>query len=603
MANINSNPTAKANLSYHDFPMHQHLEFTSPPAQLLPVYYDLLDPGDKIHGDLYLKTRTQPLESSAMARLKEHVQWFFVPIHQIYKPFNGFYNGVQDLDSSLYNLLDSTGQYKISSKFPFLRNNVWYQFIWDIMTALNEKTLKGEQLYVEMVRLMEHFGISDRLNDRAPNDLTELSNLQSAFSFTPLLACAYQKIFMDWFRDGDYIANDPDCYNLDKFALAAAEGNMYNAVTESELFASLKKMFQMRYAPIRKDFWTNIYPSPLFGPNQASSQNFNHASGYDSTLVKVNQWLTNLGSVDLIDVDGDTGLSGPPMASVVDNLSDLRDLNQPNIRTMFAVDKLLEVTRRAGKHYDAQTLAHFGVSVPETIEGQCMRIGRHEQDILIGDVVSTSNTSTGDPDVGSPLGEIAGKGYSAQGSNNIDFTAPCHGVLMAIYWCEPVIDYYQQGLDKLNALIEKSDFFVPEFDNLGMQPLFRYQGYVASGNVSGYGDDESAILNTGILGWQYRYSEFKQKFNRIITGMKYTQKHWTVGKESGSAAATSASSFYHDPACLNSVMVADYLKGYDETGAVVRQSSAIYDRDPLIHEMQFAITKASKKSVYGLMQL
>lgn len=325
-------------------------------------------------------------------------------------------------------------------------------------------------------------------------------------------------------------------------------------------------------------------------------------------MNKVNQWLTNMKRTYSIDSSGnDQGRDATTVA--IDhnnggvNPRELQafELNAANVRTLFAADKLLEVTRRAGKHYDAQTLAHFGVQVPDMIEGQAIRLGHHSQDIIIGDVVSTAQTDS------TPLGEIAGKGYSAQGSKPVDFTAPCHGVLMAIYSCVPNLDYYQEGMDKLNALIEKSDFFIPEYDNLGMQPLFGYQAFADMGQeiapMQGY---KPETWNTSILGWQYRYMEFKQKFNRIFGGLKYTQKHWTVGRNSGDAAASTADKYYHDPGALNTVMEYPYLGGWDDNQSPsqpVDSPAKLYERDPLIHEIFFDVKKASKKSPYGLMNL
>ena len=40
------------------------------------------------------------------------------------------------------------------------------------------------------------------------------------------------------------------------------------------------------------------------------------------------------------------------------------DIRYANIRAMFANEKLWSITGRAKKHYDDQTLAHFGFEVP-----------------------------------------------------------------------------------------------------------------------------------------------------------------------------------------------------------------------------------------------
>lgn len=587
--NVNQNPNAKASINYRDFDMSQHIEFTSTVAQLLPVYYDVLNPGDKIRASQYIKTRTQPLASAAMAKLTEHIEWFFVPMEQIYKPFSNFYYGVQDFNSSNFN-----PDMNISTHFPFMRFTDFCYYNSNFQANLNFKTLMGEQYYTQLVRLATHLGFPSRVFTSLPND-----QLPPSFSFTPLFFCAYQKIFMDYFRDGDRIANDPYSYNLDRFY--TAESGM-DDVFDIDIAdqTGLKGMFEMRYRPIKKDFYTNIFPSPIFNNASASAQNWND----NNPLLKVNQWLTGLTQLEARSSSGSSsGLVDDSTTTVLDQSNDSPTvahaleryaLNQANIRTLFAADKLLELTRRAGKHYDSQTLAHFGVYVPDTLSGECFKLGHSQNDIIIGDVVSTAGTE------GTPLGEIGGKGYSASGSDQVEFTAPCHGVLMAIYSCVPEMDYYQDGLDKLNTLIERSDYFIPEYDNLGMQPLFGYQTQLFNGAND---DQEPAVRNAEIKGWQYRYMELKQKVNRIFGGLQYNQKHWTVGRDSSKVAGSEADKYYHDPAALNSVVEYQYLKGYDETGAVYMTPEGIFERDPLIHEIFFDVKKASKMSTYGLMDI
>lgn len=596
MVDLRKNPAARANLNYHDFPMHQHVEFTSTVGQLLPVYFDWLDPGDKVRCSQYLKTRTQPLASAAMAKLTEHIEWFFVPIQQIYKPFGSFIYGVQDLDSSLYNRDHGNYKYNISEKFPYIDYKKWIlDFQNSSSASLDEKTLKNESALIQMLRLFDHFGISiDLLEEPA------LPGGNNPFSWTPLLACAYQKIFMDHYRNGDRIANDPDCYNLDRYYempdIVDELNNLASGSAEMPFHWMMLKYFQMRYRPTQRDFFTNNFPSPIFSQSSASAQH-----SYEDILNKVNQWLTSVKRVSTIDAHGGSPIGDSatnvilPQSTTTDML--IKDMNPANIRTLFASEKLLELTRRAGKHYDAQTLAHFGVDVPSTIEGQSFKLGHHSQEIMIGDVIATAESEN------VPLGEIAGKGYSAAGSQTFDFKAPCHGVLMAIYSCEPSIDYYQRGLDKLNCLIEKSDFFMPEYDNLGMQPLFGYQVYLNKNTAL---SPKPESWNTSILGWQYRYMEMKQKANRIFGGLRFTQKHWTIGRDPEESTGTSAASYYHNPDALNSIMEYPYLGGYIQTASGLRRAksmSEVYEQDPLIHEIFFDVKKASKKSPYGLQQL
>ena len=63
MANFNSNPNHVAKIGYNGFDMGHSLKFSSTVGELLPVYYDILQPGDKVSLKSTIKTRTMPLES------------------------------------------------------------------------------------------------------------------------------------------------------------------------------------------------------------------------------------------------------------------------------------------------------------------------------------------------------------------------------------------------------------------------------------------------------------------------------------------------------------------------------------------------------------
>ena len=586
MQSVNQNPQFRANRKYYGHDLSQHIEFTSSVGHMLPVFYDVVNPGEKYNIQTYLKSRTQPLAANTFTKIDEYIEWFFVPIHQIYKPFGNWYYGVQDFDSTLFKGEGPSGNYnpEIGMHLPHFTCQVFLD-LWNQYKSESYRTLKNEQWYAGFVRLAEHLGVPDL---QTLDVVDGLDN--NYYSFVPILFCAYQKIWMDYFRDSNRIENDPRSYNLDAF-YTYEDGINYNSDT-----SDYRYMFEMRYRPMKKDFFNNVFPSPIFGSGNIGAQAFSDGQQWDGTLERVNQWLTSLSKVEVINESGFTQITNGTTSALgkTDQISHKSDMNRANIEALFATDKLLEITRRSGKHYDAQTLAHFGVEVPDTIEGKSHFLGRHTQEIVIGDVVSTADTSNGSD--GMPLGEIAGKGYSSETSKDIKFTAPCHGILMGIYSAAPKQEYYQDYLDKLNCLLNKEDWYVPEFDNLGMQPLFGYQTELA----------QDVTSNTKILGWQYRYMEFKQKVNRIITGLKYTQKHWTAGIPSKFASGTKAEQYYVSPGALDNAMLYGYNFGFktgEQEAQLVDTSSELYQSDPLIHDLKIQVKKASTMSTYGLMEL
>ena len=67
------------------FDLSRRICFTSKAGELLPVYYKLVYPGDKFNIRHQLFTRTQPVNTAAYTRIREYLDWYFVPLRLINK--------------------------------------------------------------------------------------------------------------------------------------------------------------------------------------------------------------------------------------------------------------------------------------------------------------------------------------------------------------------------------------------------------------------------------------------------------------------------------------------------------------------------------------
>lgn len=570
MANILINPSHKANLSKNGFDMSMIRKFTSSVGQLLPVYYDILNPGDHVKYGTEMFTRTQPIKTPALMQITEHVDWFFVPITQLYQFFGDMIYGINDIHTNLL----QTYANGVRKDMPVMSYNNIITLLREYcpqgapdVESIGEETTKfdrfGIPLFYNAVRLLDLCGFS-RLFD----DVSKTTMTQNPISFNPLILAAYQKIYNDVYRLGDFEAADPASYNFDNSwqSNQAIAGNQ------------IAKLLSLRYRPWKKDFFTNVMPSPLFSGTDISGNSA-------SRLAEVNQPLDSnvYGSVQNLD--------GKTIEYDVDSAG---GFTTAAIRSMFATEKLMEITRRAGKHYDAQTLAHFGHEVPQGIAGEVYRLGSDNSSIQIGDVESTATTQVtidGETQT-SPLGLLAGKGMAYGRNQEKDFTAPCHGILMAIFSAVPDADYRSVGVDKLNTLSAREDFYTPEYDRLGMQPLFGYQSTfsVQAGN------------NTEVLGWQYRYSELKSKFNVCNGAFNNTLRNWAPARIQGFVTENDLGSV--DP-LVTMLISPNYLDGVMSMDFKPAKTDEVspYFRDNLIHMLQFKVFKSSVMSTYGLPNL
>ena len=101
MANVNSKPSYQAHLSKTGFDVSQTFNFSSSCGHILPVWYDIANPGEHYSLSTNLFTRTQPLASAPMVDIDEYIDWFFVPFSLLYGNFDSWIYGIDDQHSSL----------------------------------------------------------------------------------------------------------------------------------------------------------------------------------------------------------------------------------------------------------------------------------------------------------------------------------------------------------------------------------------------------------------------------------------------------------------------------------------------------------------------
>ena len=581
MANVLENPVYRNNMSRYGYDMSQHVDFTSSVGQLIPCYYDLLYPGDKVTMDATMLTRMQPMLTSTPLKLKEHIDWFFVPYSQIFKPFESFIYGVNSNRTSLIDIQS------LSAQLPKFSLHELYTALGleDVGGDLPASTpvvsdLFGSSRVANVRRLFQALGygdpftmaFADAINSGDEGAVTETG----AISFSLSLLAAYQKIYYDYYRLEDRETNEPFNYSLDQF---------YQRV-DSITGAELQPFLELHYRPWKKDFFTNLYVSPIFAGS-------NNIGGIGKELAfDVKNWLTNYsaffpaGANNAVDVD-DPRTTG----MYIDRASADEPVNAANLRLMFAVDKLMEVTRRAGKNYRDQTAAHFGFNPPKN-DSQVYYLKSDTSDIGIGEVTSTANTVgnvQGQYGDGSALGEIAGRGFGIGNGRKESFTAPCHGFLMAIYSCVPDATYSAKGIDRINTFIKREDFYQPEFGEQGMQPLFAEQ----------FDFGTSSTLNSLVLGWQYRYMESKMKKDVCMTGFNGTLSYWIPRRE---YISKDLDSYLIPPYYLNSVMLVPY-NGFDQETKEDNLGNNVFDTDPLLHFFDMKVFKSSSMPTYGLPNL
>lgn len=513
----------------HD--MSYDFKFTCTSGHLNPVNSDILLPGDKIDFQPTFQVRcAQPLLAAAMVDIDFHVETFFVPMTMLWTPFEDFIYQVNGNYSSSY--VNSNKMRLPLFDGPTVQNLICSNI--DRPVIPND-TYLGDCYGQSYVRLATLLGLNPfvskytSLPQPLPSKFSGYVNAGHSPKVFPWALLAYNCIFQNYYRLDDYTTYRQSRFNVD--ASTASGVIPFATMTAGD---DTPPMFCMQYRPCYKDYFTSVKKSPLL--NEKNLLGNISASQIGDGLLNVYgdlsyQQITKLfnpsgmpfGNSD--NVNNVNGLNSSPTSlgnvAVVSNGNDIEQSfngvssggsfqSTAQLRSLFANEKLLMITNRARKNYDSQTLAHFGVSVPHDVKHEITLLGSDTFKLSINELVSTAATEQ------AALGEYYGKGLAGKQTRRVKFTAPCHGVLMTIFSCVPHYDYLVD-FQKKNLIQNRLNFFQPEYDALGMQPIFRFE--TSSISPFGAGDLANTFLVSrewafDIQGWQYRYEEFKRNINR-----------------------------------------------------------------------------------------
>jgi len=333
---------------------------------------------------------------------------------------------------------------------------------------------------------------------------------------------AYQKIYQDHFLDSNYEKVNPRSYNVDDLLDPATGKCTFTFGADAASLDRALDIFSPRYVKYEKDLLSNIHPSPLF---------------VDDVSTTIRSYV---GNSRLFSEANDTVQR--PLNSADVNVS------AAGLRNLFAFDKMQQITSRAPKTYKAQMLAHYGVNVADDLT-ESFYVGGFNKALEVSPVIATADGTAKDSTTN--FGQQGSYIDSSQ-NGHVNFTAKEHGVLMCLSWFSPNSLYDADGLDAFNAKFAREDYFVPETEDLGMQPIefsrllppwIKTSGYrlpELDGSIAQYygthgseveaeyakdyasvrlmrGYADGAVLGTPlgtfdtsrVYGWQPRYHEFK----------------------------------------------------------------------------------------------
>lgn len=551
--------------SRNSFDLSHRNMFTAKIGELLPCFVQELNPGDSVKVTSSYFTRTAPLQTNAFTRLRENVQFFFVPYSALWKYFDSQVLNMTknanggDISRIASSLVDSQ---KVTTQMPCVNYKSLHAYLLKFINRTpvvvnGNQFIRGCYRHAESAKLLQLLGYGNFpeqfANFKANNDSNNLAGLNFkdiTYNNSPYLSIfrllAYHKICNDHYLYRQWQPYNASLCNVDY--LTPSSSSLLNiddallSIPDNDVKADKMNLLDIRFSNLPLDYFSGVLPTSQFGSESVVNLGFDvsglKANVRGQTNTDNDTWRENSVTFPRAGSTVKTGSephlytdNGPLHHTHGVNLNVWFDpssgspsLSVIALRNALAAQKYKEIQLANDVDFQSQIEAHFGIK-PSDKDENSLFIGGSSSMININEQINQNLSGDNKATYGAaPQGN---------GSASIKFTAKTYGVVIGIYRCTPVLDFAHIGIDRTLLKTDASDFVIPELDSIGMQQTFRCE--VAA--PAPYNDEFPAFrVEDGsnpdmseTYGFAPRYSEFKTSYDRYNGAFCHSLKSWVTG--------------------------------------------------------------------------
>lgn len=347
------------------------------------------------------------------------------------------------------------------------------------------------------------------------------TKIKKPFTINALPIRAYVKIWNEFFRDENVgnaavLKNDDAdvTYNFTAEASETLETDLQNAVLGGNLL------------PVNKfhDYFTSCLPYPQRGPEitlpmQGNAKieaykDYNLNEKIELSGQRSLRWKTTDPNLTIMTYAGgwekdgtsfhaDVANSGSPTVKTYWMGADLSTVTAATIndlREAIAVQQYYEALARGGSRYREQVRALWDVTISDKTAQIPEYLGGGRYQVNVNQIIQTSGQQSEND---TPIGETGAVSVTPIRESSFTKSFEEHGFVIGVA-CVRHSRSYQQGLERFWSRKDRLDYYVPQFANLGEQPVKKKEIM-----LTGDATDEDTF------GYQEAWADYRMKPNRV----------------------------------------------------------------------------------------
>lgn len=342
------------------------------------------------------------------------------------------------------------------------------------------------------------------------------TKIKNKFSVNALPIRAYVMIWNEFFRDE----------NVENAAVFKRDDSDLN-YSDSKDDNDIEKMLQEaitggRCLPVNKfhDYFTSCLPYPQRGPAVSLPIEGNAAVKLYENIELTNEkaaadTIKLYQNGEIYNTTETTGkrpaivsssaIAGAETAYIGTDLASVTAATINDLRKAVAVQQYYEALARGGSRYREQVQALWDVVISDKTVQIPEYLGGGRYHVNINQIVQTSGQQT---NTDTPIGETGAMSVTPINESSFTKSFEEHGFVIGVC-CVRHNHSYQQGLERFWSRTDRLDYYVPQFANIGEQPVKKKE-IMLTGNAS---DEET-------FGYQEAWADYRMKPNRVSGKMR-----------------------------------------------------------------------------------